>query len=129
MGFGESRKPEPEMSAVDIATMQVNRMVEREVKGWGDQAPAVARIARVVGVSTNTLDRLRTGKAKTISADLRDRIRASYVRHCERQIVKLQAEIEAEKALRGTDDTLADLENEASRLAAKVREIRERTGK
>jgi hypothetical protein len=47
------------------------------------------------------------------------RIRGAYLDLCERQVAKLQHQISIEKAL-NSDDTLADLESEAERLAAKI---------
>ena len=62
--------------------------------------------------------------AKTVEAGLFARIRAAYLDLCERQVSKLQHEIALEKAM-NEDDTLEDLEREASRLAARIAQKKE----
>jgi len=107
------------LGAVDTAGTYVRRMVEREAKGWGDQANAQQRIEARYGLPFWTLEHLRTGRAKTVEAGLLARIRGAYLDLCERQVSKLQHEIAVEKAL-NEDDTLEDLEREARRLAARI---------
>lgn len=107
------------MSSVDMASGYVLRMVEKETRGWGDQENALSRLEVRYGLPFWSMNNLRTGRAKTVEAGLFARIRGAYLDLCERQVVKLQHEISIEKAL-NEDDTLDDLEREASRLAAKI---------
>lgn len=95
-------------------------MVEREARGWGDQGPAQERLEVRYGLPFWSLERLRSGQAKTIDAGLFARIRAAYLDVCERQVANLQHEIAVEKAM-NEDDSLADLEREAAALAAKIK--------
>jgi len=104
---------------VEQAGGYVRRMVEREARGWGDQSEAQGRIEMRYGIPYWALERLRTGRAKTVEAGLFARIRGAYLDLCERQVAKLQHEIAIEKAL-NEDDTLEDLEREASRLAQEI---------
>lgn len=97
----------------------VRRMVERESRGRGDQSEAQNRIEQRYGIPYWTLERLRTGRAKTVEAGVFARIRGAYLDLCERQVAKLQHEIAIEKAL-NEHDSLADLEREAANLAARI---------
>lgn len=108
-----------EMSTAELATGYVRRMVEKEVRGWGDQENALSRLEQRYGLPFWTLQNLRTGRAKTVEAGIFARIRAAYLDLCERQVRQLQHEISVEKAL-NDDDTLEDLEREAARLLALV---------
>jgi len=119
MACRENQYQEREVSSAEMATGYVRRMVETEAKGWGDQDNAMARLEVRYGISFWSLNNLRTGRAKTIEASLFARIRGAYLDLCSRHVAKLQHEISIEKAL-NSDDTLADLESEAERLAAKI---------
>jgi hypothetical protein len=121
MTFREKPHQEHEMSSVDVAGGYVRRMVEREARGWGDQTNAQQRLEARYGLPFWALDHLRTGRAKTVEAGLFARIRGAYLDLCERQVERLQHEIAIEKALH-EDDTLQDLEREASQLAARIQE-------
>ena len=113
---------EQNMSSVDMAETAggyVRRMVEREARGWGDQTNAQQRLEARYGLPFWAMDHLRTGRAKTVEAGLFARIRGAYLDLCERQVAKLQHEIAIERTL-NEDDTLADLEGEARRLAARI---------
>ena len=111
------------MSTVEEAGTYVRRMIEKETRGWGDQDGALSRLGARYGVSYWALERLRTGRAKTVEAGLFARIRAAYLDLCERQVAKLQHEIALEKAISGDDD-LGGLEIEAARLAARIEAAR-----
>jgi len=115
----QSQEREVSTALVEQAGGYVRRMVEREARGWGDQSEAQGRIEMRYGIPYWALERLRTGRAKTVEAGLFARIRGAYLDLCERQVAKLQHEIAIEKAL-NEDDTLEDLEREASRLAQEI---------
>jgi len=107
------------MSTVEQAGNLVRRMVETETRGWGDSENALSRLEARYGLPFWTLNRLRTGRAKTVEAGVFARIRAAYLDLCQSQVQRLQHEIAIEKAL-GEDDTIEDLEREARALAAKI---------
>lgn len=115
----QSQEQKLSTALVDEAGGYVRRMVEREARGWGDQTHAQTRLESRYGIPFWALERLRTGRAKTVDAGLFARIRGAYLDLCERQVAKLQHEIAVEKALTD-DDTLEDLESEAFRLAQKI---------
>lgn len=119
----ENRHMEREMSTADLAEKYVKRMLESETRGWGDQSAAMGRIEQKYGIPYWSMDRIRTGRAKTCEAGLFQRIRAAYLDMCERQISKLQHEVAIERAVWGDDDTgnLDVLEDEIRALAHKVR--------
>ena len=99
-----------------------------EARGWGDQAEAQRRLHNRYGIPFWALERLRTGRAKTVEAGLYAKIRAAYLDLCQRQVRSLQHEIAIEKAI-NEDVTLEDLEREASALAAKIAAKKADTGK
>jgi hypothetical protein len=107
----------PDMSAA-VATEYVRRMVQQESRGPGDTSSAMARIEQKFGIGYWTFDHLRKGDAKTCDVTLFARIRAAYVAMCERQITRLQHEIQMAKA--SGDDDLDSLEAEALALAQKI---------
>lgn len=115
----KSQREVREMSSAELATGYVRRMVEKEVRGWGDQDSALSRLEQRYGLPFWTLQNLRTGRAKTVEAGIFARIRGAYIDLCERQVRQLQHEISVEKAL-NDDDTLEDLEREAAQLLARV---------
>lgn len=121
----ETKRLGVSMSTVEQARSYVLRLMEHEVKGWGDQDNALSRLEARYGLPFWSLNNLRIGRAKTVEAGLYQRIRAAYLDLCERQVAKLQHEIEVERVL-GTDDTLEDLESEAAALAARIAEKRTR---
>ena len=106
------------MSAVDTAKCYVRKMVERECRGWGDQRTALHRIGRLYGISTHALERLRSGRAKSVDAGLLAVIRSAYLDLCERQVAKLRQEIATERVM--GCDSMADIETETVRLAALI---------
>ncbi len=114
----------PSLWSAEVASGYVRRMVERETRGWGDQDSALSRLEARYGIPFWSLKNIRTGRAKTVEAGLFARIRAAYLDLCERQVSKLQHEIALEKAM-NEDDTLEDLEREASRLAARIAQKKE----
>jgi hypothetical protein len=101
----------------------VRKMLEKEAKGWGDHANALTRLSRRYGLSYWTLNNLRIGRAKTVDASIYQRIRSAYIDLCERQIARLQHELEIEKAV-GADADMANFEREAAQLLAQVREAK-----
>lgn len=128
MKFTETKHPEHKvMSSVEYAERArgyVNRMVEKESRGWGDQGPALGRIETRYGIPYWTLEHLRKW-AKTCETSLFHRIRAAYLHMCEQQVLRAQHEILVEKASGEFDDDLASLEAEAAALAARIQAKKE----
>ncbi|MGN7962163.1 hypothetical protein [Brucella sp. 22210] len=116
------------MSSCEMAGEYVRGMLEKEAKGWGDNASALQRLSRRYGLSYWTLNNLRIGRSKTVDASIYQRIRSAYLDICERQIARLQHELELEKAVNGDAD-MEDFEREASQLLAKVREAQKASTK
>jgi len=114
--------------STEAISEQVNRMVRMESRGWGDQAPALQRIARNYRIPFGTLDNIRTGRAKRIFSDVRDAIRAAYLDMCAKEIRKWQQELAIERAKGNIDDDLENMEREASDLAARIAERQSRIG-
>ena len=129
--YRESQQLEPKVSAVDLDTIdlietrqRIDKMIERETRGYGDTANALERICEQYRLPFWTLNRIREGKAKTVNGGIIRRVRHAYVAYCERQIRLLQNEIETHKVV-APDDDVSDLDGEVSRLAAKVAAMRE----
>lgn len=98
----------------------VRRLVEIESKGWGDDAQALRRISNESRVSFWTLNNLRIGRAKSVSADVRDRIRESLIKTCRTQAARLLHEADmAARTGRGNDD-LASIADQIRALAAEL---------
>jgi len=109
----------------ETAAAYARKMVERESRGNGDQMNALERVGRDVGMTARSLRRLINGEMADPRISLCGRIRAAYLRLCEREIVKLKHEIAADIARYG-DAALRDLDHEVEALAAKVRAAKRR---
>jgi len=111
---------EQRQMSVEAASDYARRLVEGEARGPGDLDNALDRLEQRYGIGRWTLVHLRTGRAKSCDMTIFARLRGAYLDLCERQVSKLQHQIAIEKAI--GDDTLEDLEAEASALAAKIAE-------
>ncbi len=107
-----------DMFSPEIAAQYGRKMVELESRGNGDQLNALERVGRECGLKARALRRIINGET-TPSLQVFSRLRASYLAICERQISKLQNEIETEKARHG-DAAFADIDREISALAEKL---------
>lgn len=107
----------------DIASHYGRKAVEIESRGNGDQLNALERVGRECGLKARALRRIINGET-TPTVPVFLRIRAAYLAVCERQIRRLEHEIEVEKARFG-DAAFADLDSEISSLAQKVRAAKE----
>lgn len=115
------QKVQPVMSnAATEATGFVRRIVKEESTGWGDEAEALRRIAHGCKASFWTLNNLRIGRAKTVNADLRDRIREYFIDHCRRHAARLLRDAEMAAAKDDTNDVLRTVESEIRALAARL---------
>lgn len=112
------------MFSTDIAAQYGRRAVEMESRGNGDQMNALERVGRECGLKARALRRIINGETTpTLPTFLS--IRAAYLSICERQLRKLEHEIETEK-MRFGDAAYADLDREISNLAEKVRQAKGR---
>lgn len=117
MAYSKSDNEVHEMSAA-VASRYAQEMVRREARGPGDLDNALDRLEARYGIGRWQLAHLRSGRSKTVSAGLFQRIRAAYLDYCERQVRSLQHEIMIEKA--AGHDLDADLLAEAEALLAKI---------
>ena len=110
-----------DMSAA-VAADYVSRMVRIESRQPGDTDGALPRIANRSGIGFWTLKHLHRRAAKTIAADVFGRLRNVYLDLCEREIRRLQAEIDIERAAGNAD--LEDFAAEAASLVARLQAAR-----
>lgn len=116
----ESRVQKIMSLAAAEATGFIRRMVASESGGWGDEAEALRRIARQSKLSFWTLNNIRIGRAKTVNADVRDRIRLAFIDHCRGHAARLLQEAEIAAAKGNKNDALEDIENQIRALAARL---------
>jgi hypothetical protein len=102
---------------VEAASYFASKLLEEEQRG-SDVESALYRLEQRYGLSPNQVMHLRSRRAKSCDVGLFARLRMAYLDLCSRQVSKLQLEIARTKAT--SDDDLADLEAEASALAAKI---------
>jgi len=98
----------------------VRRVVKVESDGWGDEAEALGRIARGCKLSFWTLNNIRIGRAKSVNADVRDRIRNYFVDHLKQHAARLLHEAEMAAQTERDNDALAGIENEIRALASRL---------
>lgn len=107
-----------DMSAA-VAADYVAKMVHSEARCAGDTEGALRRLEARYGIPYWTMVHLKRHAAKTVAADMFQRIRSAYLDICERQVRRMSEEIAILKAA-NTDDSIEDLAAEATRLAAQV---------
>lgn len=109
------------MSGATVETAEfVRRMVKVESNGWGDEAEALRRIARQCKLSFWTLNNLRIGRAKSVSADIRDRIRSAFIEHCREHAARLLHDAGVAAAKENKNVDLDDIENQIRTLAGRL---------
>ena len=92
-------------SAVEAAKGWSRAMVQREAAGSGDTENAMRRLEARYGVPWRTFWALRYRPPKSICADVWLRLRSAYQTECERQMRKLEHEIEITRAVTGPGDS------------------------
>jgi len=118
----EFQHQEKTLSSVDMAGRAgdyVRRMVETESRGWGDQAEAQGRLEARYGLPFWSLERLRTGQAKTCETSLFFRIKAAFVDHCGQVAARLMHEADLAQAVHPDDDIRA-IQDEIRTLQARL---------
>ena len=123
MSCKETVQSELFMDSAVAASNYIKRMIEKERKGTSRES-ALDRLERRYGIPYWTMNNLRIGRAKTVEAGLFARIKAAYLDLCERELSKLQTEIEIARAITN-DDSFEDLRLEAEDLVARVAAKRE----
>jgi len=88
---------------VEQASAWSNDLIARESRGPGDMPNAMRRLARRYGLHYGTLRSLRYRLPKSITASAFAALRAAYEAECQRQIRKLEHELEITKTIAGPD--------------------------
>ena len=102
------------------AQERINKMIQMESRGWGDQANALDRIASRYKLPAGTLDNLRTGRTKGLLQDIGDAIRLAYLDMLKAQVRRWQHELARERKAGHVDDDLENMEREAEDLSARI---------
>lgn len=108
------------MSAIDIAEDYTRRLVQPERNRAGGLEPAMRRVGREANVGYWTLWGFWHRRRKRADADTIGRLRAALIRRLEREVMRLEHEIEI---LRTTgvdpcDDVVAEVEADLARAKA-----------
>lgn len=104
------------------------KSVELEARRHGDQVNAIDTVARRLGMGARAVRRMMNGERKTFTPALIVRLRQAYLETLQRQLVKLQIEIETELAVSGDANAdLGILQAEAAVLADKVAKAKGQT--
>lgn len=90
-----------EAAIVNQAAQWASELTHHEARGPGDIENAWQRLEYKYGIPTSLLWSLRYRKPKTMSALGLARLHAAYRAECERQMRKLENDIEATKELAG----------------------------
>lgn len=86
---------------------------------------AMKSVGRKIGLTKWAVWGLAYGRRKSVAHATMQALRRAYLDYCERQIVKLEAQLDAAE-MRSGDDDFRDLASEATRLVEKLREARKR---
>lgn len=104
---------------VTSAEKYVNEMVEDEYRRNGNMPNALSLVSRRIRITTNQLNYIRRGKAKTCDINLFQAIRLAYLDHCQAQIEKFKRQYEG-----ANDDCTQDLLIQAESLLEQIKEKR-----
>lgn len=88
---------------VDQAAEWAKALTRTETRGPGDQPSAWRRLEARYGISSHTFWALRYRKPKDIAVSVYARLSAAYQAECEKQMRRLQHDIEITKAITGPD--------------------------
>ena len=86
---------------VDQAEGWAKRLTQSEARGPGDMEPAWRRLEARYGVPWRTFWALRYRKPRDITASIYHRLAAAYSAECERQMRRLQHDIEITRQITG----------------------------
>jgi hypothetical protein len=113
-------------TATAEATGFIRRMVKDKSGEWG-KAEALRLVARDSKLSFWTLNNLRIGRAKTVDADVRDRIRQAFIEHCRGHAARLLHDAETAAAKGNKNEVLDDIEDQIRALAARLEAAKSET--
>lgn len=88
---------------VDMAATWTRELVQRESRGPGDTKNAMKRLSARHGIAYATLWALRYRRPKDMLVSVYGRVREAYLAETERQLRKLEQEIEITRAIAGAD--------------------------
>jgi hypothetical protein len=109
------------MSSATVETAgYIRRLVQIERQVWGDEASALRKVARGCRLSFWTLNNIKIGRAKTVNADVRDRVRAYFINNLREHAARLIHEAETAAKMGQSNDALAGIEREIRALAARL---------
>lgn len=92
------------MSYVDQAAEWAKELTRSETRGPGDLPRAWQRLEARYGISEHTFWSLRYRKPQDIAVSIYMRLQAAYQAECERQMRRLEHELEITKAIAGASD-------------------------
>lgn len=92
-----------ESAYVDQAATWAKQLTQTEARGPGDMENAWRRLEARYGVSWRTFWALRYRRPREITAFLFDQLKAAHSAECERQMRRLQHDIEITQAIAGPD--------------------------
>jgi len=107
-------------NAVGETAGYIRRMVNIERQGWGDEAEALRSIARKCSLSFWTLNNIKIGRAKTVTADVRDRVRDIFIENLRQHAARLIHEADMAAQTGRDNDALRGIESEIRALAARL---------
>lgn len=96
-------KDASKLTAASEARGWANELVRREAKGPGDMESAMRRLEARYGIPWRTFWTLRYRPPTDVLTGVYRRLAAAYHAECERQMRKLQHEIEITKLVAGSD--------------------------
>lgn len=97
------KKRSRNMDTVATAREWASELVRRESRGSGDTENAMRRLEAKYGIPWRTFWTLRYRPPADVLAGIYERIRQAYLFECERQMRKLEHEIEITKLKAGPD--------------------------
>lgn len=108
---------------MNTATAEANGFIRRMVKDksgeWG-KAEALRIVARESKLSFWTLNNIWIGRAKSVDADVRDRIRLAFIDHCRGKAAALLHEADLAAAKGNKNDGLEGIADQIRALAAEL---------
>lgn len=90
-------------ACVDQAAEWAAELTRKETRGPGDQPNAWRRLEARYGIATQTFWALRYRKPREVAATIYLRLAAAYQAECEKQMRRLQHDIEITKTITGPD--------------------------
>lgn len=92
-----------DVAHMDRAASWADALVKSESRGPGDLDNAMRRAARKAGVPYTIFWRLRYRPPADLFVSVFNKLEAAYLAECERQIKRLQHDIQTTKAITGAD--------------------------